>query len=59
MLMLRAVKSDMVVFRPFADSFYPRHYIFIIDLNLILNDIVTRKTWPFKKITSTPSYSVL
>ena len=49
----------MVVFRPFSDLVAPRHYIFIIKLNLILNDSVTRKMWPFTNMKYSPSCSFL
>ena len=54
MLILCAVNADMVVFRPFDASVDLRYRIFITDLDLILNDTVTRKTWTFKNIKYTP-----
>ena len=59
MLILCAVNTDMVVFRPFSATVSPRPGIFIIEMNLIINDVVTRKTGPFTNIKSMPSYSVL
>ena len=59
MLIWRAVTYNRVVFRPFSDLVAPRPCIFIINLNLILNDTVTRKMWPFKKMKHNPSYSFL
>ena len=49
----------MVVFIPFDYSVAPNPFIFIIELNFILNNVVTRKLWPFKNIKSTPICSVL
>ena len=55
MLILHAVNVYVVVFRPFAASVAPRPCVFIIEINFILNDVVTRKTWPFIHIKYNPS----
>ena len=48
-----------MVFIPFDSSVAPHPFIFIIELKFILNNVVTRKLWPFKNIKYTPGCSVL
>ena len=58
-LVCRALITYVVVFIPFATSVAPSTCISIYKLNLILNDVVTRKMWPFTNTKSTPSSSFL
>ena len=58
-LIFCAINVEMVVFRPFYTSVTPCPCILIIESNLILNYVATRKTWPFTNIKSTPRCSVL
>ena len=54
-----AANADMVVFRTFSGLVAPPPYIFIIDLNFILNDVVARKICLFTNMKSAPSSSYL
>ena len=54
MLILRAVNADMAVFIPFSDAVAPCTCIFLIELSLVLNDLLTRKTCQFTNIKYTP-----
>ena len=54
MLIYCAINADMVVFRLFSDSVALRNYIFIIELNLILNGVLSRNMCIFTNIKYAP-----
>ena len=59
MFIFRAVNVDMVVFRTLSGLVAPRHFVFIIELSLILNGVVKMNIFPFTNMKSTPSCSFL